>query len=266
LQVNAVAVDTLIPDEVGALLQRGLEALTTGRPEAARASGLTIGQVDSALAWLRTHLRADLLERDEPACAPTPVDVIVRLSAVGFVIETVAGPWSAVRVAPAYLALADDPRVRPDLLRATRFVEVLGRRDNILTLVCAAILHRQSAWISSGHSGLRPLSRREVAAELGVHESTISRAVAGKHMLLPSGATTTLATFFGADDGARECLREIVAGESAPRSDADLARALAVRGHVVARRTIAKYRAELGIPRLRNRGGEHDAKPHPTIR
>ena len=253
LQVAATAPGTAVPDEVPALLSHGLDALAAKGPrEAATASGLTPQQVQSGIAWLRAHIAADIIEPDAGS-ERRPVDVIVRRQGGELVVETVAGPWSAVRVAPMYLALADDPRIQPQVTRARRFVEALDRRECLLTKVCAVVLGRQPGRAAGASPDRRSLSRRAVAAELGVHESTVSRTVAGKYLLLPSGRTVALATFFGAADGPRETLRDLVADEAVPLSDAELARRMAGRGHAVARRTIAKYRAELGIPQQRSR-------------
>ncbi|GIH06915.1 hypothetical protein Rhe02_49820 [Rhizocola hellebori] len=283
LALQVAATGLVVPQEVRQLLRHGLEALaacvpaaarpsgfealSAGAQAAARASGLTADQVALALAWLRRHIRADIVERDDVARTPASVDVIVAREAAGLVVQTVAGPWSAVRVAPSYLAHADHPALRPDMMKAARFVEVLARRDDILSRVCGVVVDRQAARVSCGREAHLPLSRREVATHLRVHESTVSRVVANKHLLLPTGETVELASLFGGSDALRQCLRELVAGESAPQSDTELARALAGRGHVVARRTIAKYRAELGIPHQRDRGGgKRDATPEPARR
>lgn len=268
LALQVAAAGSPVPDEVKRLLHHGLDALPAGRQAAAEASGLADERVASALAWLQAHIAADIIERDEPGGRPQTVDVVVRQAERGLVAEAVAGPWSAVRVAPLYLEHAADPRLRPDVVRAERFVEALARRESVLTRVCAAVVEQQAARVISGPGAeRRALTRRDVAAELGVHESTVSRAVSGKHLLLPRGEVVALAVLFGGSGTVRQCLREIVAGESVPHSDTELARALAGRGHVVARRTIAKYRAELGIPHQRHRGGgQRDADPEPAHR
>jgi RNA polymerase sigma-54 factor len=83
---------------------------------------------------------------------------------------------------------------------------------------------------------------------LGVHESTVSRAVQGKSVELPSGRVVPLSDLFGRSRSVHECLRGLVAAEDVPSSDGDLARALADRGHVVSRSAVRKYRQQLGIP------------------
>lgn len=98
----------------------------------------------------------------------------------------------------------------------------------------------------------------DLAEELGIHVSTVSRAVAGKHAQTPWGILP-LRHFFqaaaagegdAARDDVRDVVREVVAAEdpSKPLSDDEIAAAMAERGHAVARRTVAKYRRELDIP------------------
>jgi RNA polymerase sigma-54 factor len=95
---------------------------------------------------------------------------------------------------------------------------------------------------------LRPLTHAEIAAEVGVHPSTVSRAVMHRYLRLPSGRVVPLASLFCRDAGAPAALATVIEREAQPHSDAELARELARLGHRVARRTVAKYRAGLGIP------------------
>jgi RNA polymerase sigma-54 factor len=114
--------------------------------------------------------------------------------------------------------------------------------------VAEQVVERQREFLRLGPRFLHPLTRAEVAATLGLHESTVSRAVSGKLALLPSGRVMPLAAFFDVSLGPRETLRQAIDAEPRPLSDGELARLLASRGHPVARRTVAKYRAQLGIP------------------
>jgi len=125
---------------------------------------------------------------------------------------------------------------------------VLDRRARTMLRVAGAAITRQSRRVVEGPAAHRPLLRRDLAAELDLHESTVSRVVAGKHLLLPSGETVPFGSLFGAARGAQECLRDLVAAETVASCDADLASALLERGYPVSRRTVAKYRAALGIP------------------
>jgi RNA polymerase sigma-54 factor len=242
LQVAAVAD---VPPEVDALLQAGPSGLLVGPP--GRACGLDHGQVRAALSWIRSHVAAELFGTD-PGVPPALVDLVVRRAGDGLVVDAVPGSWSALRIAGSYLAAAGDSFADEGVARARRFLDGLSRRTGTMLRVAEVAVTRQSRRVVGGPRLHVPLRRRAVAAELGLHESTVSRAVAGKHLLLPSGETVAFAALFGGAHGVQHCLHELVAAETTALSDAELARALAARGHRIARRTVAKYRAVLGIP------------------
>jgi RNA polymerase sigma-54 factor len=126
--------------------------------------------------------------------------------------------------------------------------------------VARAIVRQQSAFLEHGAQAMRPLTLREVAEELGLHESTISRATTRKYLRTPRG-TFEFKYFFGsgiatdAGGGAsataiQAMLRRLVDAEDprAPLSDAKLAEILKGDGIPVARRTVAKYREAMNIP------------------
>jgi RNA polymerase sigma-54 factor len=204
--------------------------------------------VRRALAWLRAHVTADVFDDAGPPSRAL-VDLVVRRDGSAVRAEVVAGPWSAARVAASYRAAAGDPAVDAAVERADRFVTAVARRERTVQRVGDAVVVRQAGSLTGGPSARRqPLTRREIAGELGLHESTVSRVVTGKHVRLPSGRTVTLASLFGPGHDVQDCLREVIGAERIPLSDSALAAALGRRGHRVARRTVAKYRAELGIP------------------
>lgn len=96
---------------------------------------------------------------------------------------------------------------------------------------------------------LRPLTRAEVAARLNLDEGTISRATAHKYAHLPNGCLMPLSDFFDASLSVKDILRELIQGED-PRhrlSDEALARLLSAQGIAMARRTVTKYREDMGI-------------------
>ena len=147
-------------------------------------------------------------------------------------------------------------------IRSARFLlQALERRQQTLQKLLEVIGRRQADYFTEGPSALRPMTMSEAAAEVGVHETTVSRAVANKYVRTPHGVVPLrffFAAALGGDDGtgpavantrAKEILAEIVGRESPakPYSDAALEEMLRERGIPVARRTIAKYRSELGI-------------------
>jgi RNA polymerase sigma-54 factor len=102
---------------------------------------------------------------------------------------------------------------------------------------------------------LRPLTRAEIASRLNLDEGTVSRATANKYMLLPNGRLIPFSDFFDGSLGVKDMLRELISSEEPKRrlSDVELARLIQARGIPLARRTVTKYREEMGIGSSRER-------------
>ncbi|MBU6421542.1 MAG: RNA polymerase factor sigma-54 [Gammaproteobacteria bacterium] len=151
------------------------------------------------------------------------------------------------------------------LQEARWLVRSLRMRNETLLRVAQSIVRRQREFLSRGDEAMRPLMLKEIAAELGLHESTISRVVANKYLAAPRG-TLAFRHFFSnelsTDDGGalsataiRALIRKMVAGENTqhPLSDDRITRELVNRGIRVARRTVAKYRESMAIPAAHER-------------
>jgi RNA polymerase sigma-54 factor len=137
----------------------------------------------------------------------------------------------------------------------------LDQRARTILSVATEIVRAQAAFFSQGVSGLRPMTLRDVAEAVGVHESTVSRVAANKFMATPRGLFE-LRFFFttavgGAEGGeaasaaaVRDRIRALVAAEAPgkPLSDDQIMAQLKAEGMDVARRTVAKYRESLNIP------------------
>jgi RNA polymerase sigma-54 factor len=121
----------------------------------------------------------------------------------------------------------------------------------------------QRDFILNGDAYLKPLTRAELADELEVHESTMSRAVSDKSVQLPNRRIVPLAMFFDRSLHIRTALKQIIDEEANTLSDSQIAQMLSGMGYQVARRTVAKYRSIEGIlpAHLRNRS----YKPHLLI-
>lgn len=250
LEVRSLADHSQVPDVVEKLISNGLDQLGGSNPNTA---GLTSSELAQALSWLRRHLTAEVFDDERPAL-PAPVDIVVRQTVDGLVVAVVPGPWSAVQVAESYLAAAAvTPGIADHLARARDFVGALARRERTVLRVAESTVRRQAQRAVAGPAAHLPLTRREIATELKVHESTVGRVIAGRYVLLPTGEIVPLTALFGAARGVQECLRAVVRQESGPLSDAALVQALAAHGHHLARRTVAKYRMALGIPDYRSR-------------
>jgi RNA polymerase sigma-54 factor len=160
---------------------------------------------------------------------------------------------------------ADAVYLRGCLQEARWLLKSLEARGDTLLKVMRCLLRQQSAFLEFGDQALRPLTLREVASEVGLHESTISRAIARKYVRTPRG-TMPLRAFFasGIDTGGggeasstaiQAMIRRLIEAEDPrkPLSDARLADMLKTVGVPVARRTVAKYREAMHIPSSQDR-------------
>jgi RNA polymerase sigma-54 factor len=145
------------------------------------------------------------------------------------------------------------------LQEARWFVKNVQQRFDTIARVSQAIVERQKGFFTHGEIAMRPLVLREIADELGLHESTISRVTTAKYMATPLG-TFELKYFFGSglateaggnasSTAVRALIKQLVSQESAekPLSDNQLSEMLGEQGITVARRTVAKYREALKI-------------------
>jgi len=210
--------------------------------EIAAVLGCPVDELVELRAVVRRHLAPPRLGRSSPT--PQVVDATCDLHGERLVVEVVDEAWAGLRIAPSYRHLRDAEEVRTQLAAAQAFIARLQERASTLARVIEQLVIVQEAFVRDPAASRRPLTRAVVANELGLHESTVSRAVAGKVVRLPDGRVAPLSAFFGADGGVKDALRELLATGPA-RSDRLLAEQLAARGHRVARRTVAKYRAEL---------------------
>jgi len=151
---------------------------------------------------------------------------------------------------------------------AAWLIRALSRRAATLLTVGSAVVQHQQSFFERGMAALRPLTRRQIAAQLQLSEATISRIVANKTLATPQGQLDMSALFstaLGEDasnsaTAVRERIRIIIAAESPtkPVSDETICRRLKADGIQLARRTVAKYRDALNIPgaAARKRGAE----------
>ncbi len=147
------------------------------------------------------------------------------------------------------------------LERAALFVKCMQQRNNTMRRMLEILVRHQRDFILNGDRFLDPMTRARLAIEIGVHESTISRAVSHKSVALPDGRIIPLDRFFDRSLSVRDRIKEIVDQESRPLTDDEIVERLAKADVQVARRTVAKYRAIEGILPARLR---HRKKEQPT--
>ncbi|TSE35642.1 RNA polymerase factor sigma-54 [Tepidimonas charontis] len=190
-------------------------------------------------------------------------DVIVTVRGAEFDVQLNPDVLPRLRVADVYARALRGHRGGdlPQRLQEARwFIKNLQQRFDTILRVARAIVAHQRSFFLHGEVGMRPLVLRDIAAELGLHESTISRVTSAKYMATPFG-TFELKYFFGSSLGTdtggnasstavRALIRQLIAGEDPqhPLSDGRIAELLREQGIECARRTVAKYREALRIP------------------
>ncbi len=255
------------------ILENHLKDLAQGRyVEITQALGTTTEEVLAARDFIRDHLRpfpilrggSDIEGAQVVDTSYATPDVLIRQdpnSEDEFVVEVIESRKFALRISPMYRDLAqsirrgdnegisDDERrhVLDHVSRAQQFIGHLKERRNTLERVSMAAVKHQKAYLQSGVRYLKPLTRLQVAKELGLHVSTVSRAVADKYVLLPWQQVKPMRIFFEAVRSVHDVLQELIVSEEHPLTDIEIADRLAAQGYHVARRTVAKYRKQLGI-------------------
>lgn len=194
-------------------------------------------------------------------------DVIIRKGQAGFEIEIVEEKRYQFTIGTGYTGV--DPEGKSANFssqevqrymhhhsdRARFFVECVQRRWRTLRRIAELVVDYQREFLNKGVRYLRPLTRAEVATRLNLDEGTVSRATANKYVLLPNGRLIPFSDFFDGSLGVKDILRDLIQSED-PRhrlSDEELARLMTSQGIPMARRTVTKYREEMGIGSSRER-------------
>lgn len=253
------AARTIAGNHLGVLAHKGPEAVakTCGLPPVlvAQATGLLKTLDPKPGAAFHTG-RTDYIEPD-------------------FTVENIRGRWRAkalsasrhnLRISAFYKNMAREVRggdaayLKQYLQEAQWLISALASRQDTLMKVVQAVAVKQQRFLEQGPLAMQAMTMREVAESIGMHESTVSRACAGKYLATPHGLFELARLFrsgVGDDSGQMPAASAIQARIAAfikaespqkPLSDARLESLLAAQGLPVARRTIAKYREALHIP------------------
>ncbi len=198
-------------------------------------------------------------------------DVLVRKDKKRWVVSINAAIYPRIRVNQQYADClrrardADSAPLAQHLQEARWLVRNLEQRFVTIQRVAEAVVARQRNFFEYGDLAMRPLTLREIATELELHESTVSRATSHKYMATPRGVISfkrffsrQLATVSGGSCSAtaiRALMREFIAAEDRnhPLSDVQLTELLTDRGVKVARRTVTKYRRSMQLPAVEAR-------------
>ena len=255
---------TIVSDHLTSLAARDV-------PTLARLLGESAGEVESV---------CDRIRRLDPRpgwrLSPSRVSYIVP----DVIVKKERGTWSArlnstivpkVRINEDYARLfqqhrcAENAEMGAHLQEARWTMRNVEQRFSTILDVAQAIVRRQRHFFEYGAMAMKPLGLKEIADEVGVHESTVSRVTNNKYMATPSGVYE-LKHFFSramvsangkacSGTAIRGLIQDIIEAESAdnPLSDAQITRQLAQQGLTVARRTVTKYRQMLRIEAVERR-------------
>ena len=236
-------------------------------PEIARGTGQSLDDVQDALARigrLQPRPGRAFLTAVEQYVAP---EVFVQKNGDDFIVTTNDEQIPHLRISNVYKDLmaqgAENAEVKNyirEKIRAGKFlIKSLHQRQTTIRNIGREIVKRQREFMEKGVAFLKPMTMAQVAEVVGVHETTVSRAVSAKYIETPQGVfemkyffTAGLQTANGdgmSNTSVKDMVSEIFKNEntSKPLSDQEVVKMLTDKGVTIARRTVAKYRDELGI-------------------
>jgi RNA polymerase sigma-54 factor len=234
-----------------------LDALARGATGTiARRLGVAEAEVTIAGGFIRRelHPRPDLHEgsaQDDRAAVGIQPDVAVVRPPDrerGFRVDVLEELRIVLHVDPLHrqVARADD-QVAEWVKRGDFFLARLRERWSTIRRITEYLLERQPGLVAGEPSTDRHVTRAAAAVDLGLNPSTVSRATAGKYVMLPSRRVLPFAAFFDGSRAVCASLEAILASEERPLTDSELCARLERAGHSVARRTVAKYRSRLHV-------------------
>jgi len=274
LHRNGSALTEQVVRDAIAVVDQHLRAVTLKQfKEIGRAIGRPVEAVQAALEYVRTlDPRPGLRYNKVPARLIEPDVAFVKHGDEWLVIMN-DEDMPQLRLNPAYKRLLTrdgndrDTRnyVKDRYKSAIQLIKNIEQRKQTITKVCYSIVARQQDFLERGIDQLKPMMIKEVAEEIGVHPSTVSRAVANKYVHTPQGVFE-LRYFFsesvqGPEGGGTSLLilkrrvKKLIEEEdpSRPLTDEQITRILQSQGIQVTRRTVAKYREDMKIPSTHQR-------------
>jgi RNA polymerase sigma-54 factor len=241
--------------------------------EIAKALGRTLEQVQAAIDYIRTLDPRPGLRYNVVAPRLIEPDVAFIKQGDEFIVVMNDDDVPQLRLNTSYKRLLNRDAAEKDVRSyvkeryksAIQLIKNIEQRKQTITKVCHAIVHRQRDFLEHGIDHLKPMMIKEVAEEIGVHPSTVSRAVANKYAHTPQGVFE-LRYFFsesvqGPEGGNTSLLilkrrvKKLIDEEdpTRPLTDEQITRILQSQGIQVTRRTVAKYREDMRIPSTHQR-------------
>jgi len=267
--------DMLYYDELKTLISGHLEDLRDNRlPAIKRKTGYSIELIQDTWEELRRLDPKPASRFAESHVAAVTPDVVVEKGEDGrYYVQVDDTRTPSLRISPYYrkrlangTATAEEKEfIKRKLNAAQWLIESIQQRRGTLTKVAQAIVDYQQRFLDDGPEFIEPLKMQQIADQVGVHVTTVSRAVDDKWIQTPRGILPLRRFFVGGtrSDGGEDVawdkirlkLQEVVDNEdkTSPFSDDELVKELRKRGLKVARRTITKYRQKMGIPSSRQR-------------
>ncbi len=265
----------LFYEELQVLIENHLEDLENNRlPLISKKTGFSIETIQESWEDLRTLKPKPGSEFNETFVPSVTPDVFVDTkSEGGYKVRLEEGQLPSLYISPTYRKLLQDPGtnaetrdyIKRKVNSAQWIIEAIEQRRSTLTRVSQAIVDHQIKFLDEGPDHIEPLKMQQIADKVGVHVTTVSRAVDDKWMQTPRGIFPLKRFFVGGTTGAdgaevawdkvRLKLQEIVDDEdkTKPLSDDTLVEELLKHGITVARRTVTKYRKAMDIPSSRQR-------------
>ncbi|MBF6613995.1 MAG: RNA polymerase factor sigma-54 [Chloroflexi bacterium] len=270
LQLNYVEQEKGAPPHVRQVLENYFVELGEHKySHIAQKMNITLDQVEAARDYIRNNLTpfpvtwAD----DEVPTWGSPSkaqyvspDVIIREVDGELIVEVVESRRFFMRVNPLYSQMASDLRTKGAtyseddkrhiyqyVSRTKLFISNIKQRRETISKIARALMIYQREFLLHGVRSLKPLTRAQIAEATGLHESTVSRATAGKYIMLPNRQVVPFSDFFTASLSVKDIIKEIIVQEGRPMADREIVARLRERGIRIARRTVAKYRSQLGI-------------------
>ena len=267
IQLEVLHVNTPYREQALTLLQHYELLISNDLSKLTKQTGLNPQQLKAAIDLLKTlkpHPGLDFENKESDYQIP---DVVVAKKNEMWQVQLNPDIVPKLKVNSFYANMIrradqsdDNQYLRNQMLEAKNFIKGIDERHKTLLKVATAIVEHQKAFLEIGAEGMKPLVLRDIAAEVELHESTVSRVTTNKYMLTPRGLFE-LKYFFSSHVGTasggeasstaiRAKIKKLVSEENSrkPLSDNAIATLLQQEGIDVARRTVAKYRESLNIP------------------
>jgi RNA polymerase sigma-54 factor len=236
-------------------------------PDIARRLGVTVDQVQKAANFIATlDPKPGQIFSPEPNSYVLP-DVVVEKVGDDYVVSLTGDQIPHLRINKTYRDLMTQSRnggevrdyIREKIRSGKFLIKSIHQRQQTILNIAIEIVKRQREFLDHGTASLKPMTMVQIADAVGVHETTVSRAISGKYIATPQGVVEMKFFFtpgYQTNDGValsntsvKETIADLVRNEDSrmPLSDKEIVEILSERGIPIARRTVAKYRAELNI-------------------